>query len=560
MKKIITVVLSAAMIVAMLAACGSSSAETTATTTQVQSADSDESASTEAGGETSEETSTEVTYDINYDSEIIVGVSADIGSMNQFGASSSGVAIKKLLCYETLFYKNPEGELLPLLGKEYTSDGNGKYTVELFDYITDSMGNPFTASDVVFSIDQLKTQPTQSDLWSTIVDYKAVDDYTFEIILDPETTGQLSDIFSRVSMITEAAYNASPDAMASEPVGTGGYVLDLSSSVTGATYTFIRRDDYWQTDEEYLTERNGNYIAKLICKVYTDTSTLATGLETGEIDFTSDLEVNGLSFFTDGENPYPGYVQMRDDNNAFVHLMFNCADSSPCHDQNLREAICYAIDAAGCAMNVYGSYGQVCMAPTNPNLEDSGHEFDYDEYFNYDTDKAKELLGKSDYKGETVKILVLPRTTVSGSAVLIQNYLQAIGINSELLEYDMSVFRTKRVEADPEYDIELLGATSGDSYVYTSVKELNANTYSNGLSRIMIEDDKLQELFEAVGNQETDSPEAVKALFDHLTDNCYIYGMYYADKTLIGKDNIIPEACTVVPFFGPLFNTFVITD
>ena len=560
MKKILALILSLIMAATMLAACGGTSDATTAAGGDATTAAGGEETTAEAGGDetSAEETTAEVTYDINYDSELTVGVSADIGSMNQFGASSAGVALKKLLCYETLFYKDPSGELLPLLGKSYEDDGNGTYTVELFDYITDSQGNPMTASDVVFSIDQLKEQPTQSDLWTTITDYKAVDDYTFQITVDPETTGQISDIFSRVSMITEAAYNNSPDALATEPVGTGGYALDTASSITGASYTFVRRDDYWQTDEEYITERNGNYLAKVICKVYTDTSTLATGMETGEIDFTSDLEVNGLSYFTDGETPYPGYIQMKGENNAFVHLMFNCADSSPCHDQNLREAICYAIDAAGCALNVYGTYGNVCMAPTNPNLEDSGEEFFYDEYFDYDVDKAKELLDKSDYNGETIKILVLPRTTVSASGVLIQNYLQAIGITTELLEYDMSVFRTKRVEADPEYDIELLGATSGDSYVYTSLKELNANTYSNGLSRVMVPDDELQELFEAVGNQKTDSPEAVQELFDYITDKCYIYGMYYADKTLIGKDTIVADACTVVPFFGPLFNTFVI--
>ena len=561
MKKVIALVLSAMMALS-LAACGGSSAETTTTAT---TASGDETTTTASEGEetTAEETETEAEYEINYDSELIVGVSADIGSMNQFGASSSGVAIKKLLCYETLFYRDTEGELQPLLAKSYEDKGNGTYEVELFDYITDSQGNAFTASDVEFSIEQLFGQSTQSDLWGTITDYKATGDYTFEFTVDPEGTGQVENILSRVSMITKAAFDASPDELATEPVGTGGYVLDTANSISGASYTFVRRDDYWQTDEEYITERNANYLKKLICKVYTDTSTLATGLETGEIDFTSDLDTNGLINFTDGVEPYSGYVQMKGENNAFVHLMFNCADTvqgvtNPCADQNFREAVCYAIDAAGCAYTVYGDLGIVCDAPTNPNLLDSGEEFAYDEYFGYDVDKAKELLEKSSYNGETIKILVLPRTTVSGSAVLIQNYLQAIGVTSELLEYDMSVFRTKRVESDPEYNIELLGATTGDSYVYTSLKELNAETYENGLSRIMIEDDELQAAFEAVASQETNSAEAVQELFDIVTDNCYIYGMYYSDKVLIGKDNIVTDACTVVPFFGPLFNSFVV--
>ncbi|MBE6016940.1 MAG: ABC transporter substrate-binding protein [Lachnospiraceae bacterium] len=568
MKKVIAMILAVVMAAAMLAACGGGNSQTTATT--AAPADTETTQAAESGEETTaaeETTEAEPEYEINYDSEIIVGVSADIGSMNQFGASSSGVAMKKLLCYETLFFKDKNGEIQPLMGKEYTDDGNGKYTVTLFEGITDNQGNPFTASDVVFSIDQLKTQPTQSDLWTTIADYKAVDDLTFEITLDPETTGQMSDIFTRVSMVTEAGYNSSPDQMATYPIGTGGYALDADNSIAGSSYVFVRRDDYWQKDEQYLTERNSNYLKKITCKVYADTATLAAALQAGEIDFTSDLEVNGLSFFMTGEEVNPGYIKMTGENNAFVHLMFNCAETSQCSDINLRKAICYAIDAAGCAYTVYGDYGKMCSAPTNPNLSDSGEEFNYPDYFGYkegasimdfayDQEQAKKFLDESNYDGSELTILVLPRTTVSGCAQEILNNLSAIGINAKLDTPDMSTYRTVRVSDNPTYDIELLGATSGDSYVYTSVKELNNKTYGNGLSRVMVPDDKLQQLFEAVGNQKTDSPEAVQELFDYITDNVYIYGLYYCDKTLIGKDSIV--AGTTIPFFGPLFNSFVI--
>ena len=570
MKKVIALVLSAMMVLS-LAACGSSSSETT-TTAAAESGDT--TAAAEAEETTAEETTTaaaEITteeeLEINYDSEIIVGVSADIGSMNQFGASSSGVAMKKLLCYETLFFMDSENEIQPLIAKSYEDKGNGTYEVTLFDYVTDSQGNPFTANDVVFSIDQLFTQSTQSDLWTTITDYSAIDDYTFSITVDPEMTGQIDNIFTRVSMITEAAYNSSADQMATEPIGTGGYVLDTANSITGSSYVFTRRDDYWQTDEEYLTERNTNYVKTITCKVYADTATLAAALQAGEIDFTSDLETNGLSFFMTGTEVNDGYIQMTGENNAFVHLMFNCAESSPCSDINLRQAICYAIDAAGCAYTVYGDFGKVCSAPTNPNLADSGEQFNYEEYFGYvegtdtaeicsDVEKAKECLEASNYNGEDIGILVLPRTTVSASEVLIVSYLEAVGITAHTIDYDMSTYRTVRTAAEPEYDIELLGATTGDTYVYSSVKELNNETYGTGLSRVMVEDDKLQELYEAVAGQDTDSEEAVQELFDYITDQCYIYGLYYCDKTLIGKDTI--KAGKTIPFFGPLFNSFVI--
>ena len=555
MKKGIALILSLVMAATLLAACGGGSSATTAapadTTAAEGGATEETTSSSQIGGDDAE------ALDINYDSELTVGIAADIGSFYPGGSGSAGVKIKRLMCYEPMFYKDPEGELHPMIAKEYESLGDGVYQVKIFDYVTDSEGNNLTAQDMVFSFDKYIEDGQNSSTWATITDYQAVDDYTFQFTLDPERTGQLEDILSRIPLVTQAAWEGSGDDLASYPVGTGGYVLDAANSITGATYTFLRRDDYWQTDEEYICELNKNYLAKLVVRVYTDTTTLATALETGEIDFTSEISSNDWGMFlNDDGTALPGLISMPGQNNAFVHLTFNCEEESPCHDQNLREAICYAIDAAACAYQVYGALGETCMAPTNPNLEDSGHEFDYDDYFNYDEAKAKELLAQSDYKGETIKILVLPRNTVSDSAVLIQNYLNVIGVTTELLQYDMATFRAKRVETDPEYDIELLGATSADDYVSVSVKELDNRAYGNGMGRIMIPDDKLQELYEAVENENTTSPEAVQELFDYITDNCYMYGIYYCPKMLIGKDTI--KGGTIVPFNDAIYQSFII--
>ena len=560
MKKVLAVALSAVMGLS-LAACGSSSSSTTAATTTAAAGSGETTVaetttlSNEIGSEVEEE-------EINYDSELTVGIGADIGSFYPGGSGSAGVKIKRIMCYEPMFYKDAEGELHPIVAKEYEDMGNGTYQVTIFDYVTDSEGNKMTADDLVFSFDKYIEDGQNSSTWATITDYKAIDDVTFEFTIDPERTGQLEDILSRIPLVTQAAWEASGDDLASCPVGTGGYVLDTANSITGATYTFLRRDDYWQTDESYACDLNQFYLKKLTVKVYTDTSTLAAALETGEIDFTSEISSNDWAMFlNDDGSALDGYVSLEGQNNAFVHLMFNCADTvqgvkNPCADQNFREAICYAIDAAACAYQVYGEMGQQCWAPTNPYLEDSGEEFNYDEYFGYDADKAKELLAQTDYNGETIKILVLPRSSVSDSAVLIQNYCASIGINIELLTYDMSTFRAKRVETDPEYNIELLGATSADDYVSVSIKELDNRSYGNGMGRLMIEDDHLQELYEAISDQATNSPEAIQEIFDYLTDNCYIYGLYYCPKMLIGKD--IVKHGVIVPFNDAIYQSFVI--
>lgn len=492
--------------------------------------------------------------------ELTIGIASDIGSFYPGGAGQAPVKVKRVMCYETLFFKDNSGEFHPLLAKSYESKGNGVYAFELFDYIYDSEGNHMTASDVIFSIAGYIKDGQNSSTWATITDYYTTGEFTFEVVLDPEVTGQLSDFISRVPIITEAAWENSPDEMATYPIGTGGYILNKDASVAGSHYVFERRDDYWQTDEQYICARNMNNLEKLTVKIITDVSTLAVALETGEIDFATEISTNDWQLFlNDDATAKEGYITMSGQNNAFVHMTFNCGENSPCSDIKLRQAIAYCIDAGALAYSVYGNMGQVCNAPTNPNLSDSSVDYGSDNYWPQDLEKARQLVEESSYNGETLKMLVLPKTTISPVAPLIQAYCMSIGINMELLEYDMAQFRKVRVEATGEvYDIELLGATSADDTVYVSVKELDNRAYSNGLGRHFVEDDTLQDLYEKAGDASTTSPEIVQDLLKHIDENLYIYGLYYCPNLFFGHDKIIGG--TVISFDDAIYPSFIVKN
>ena len=48
-------------------------------------------------------------------------------------------------------------------------------------------------------------------------------------------------------LCTQEAYDASSDHLATQPVGTGPYVV--TSLTEGSSCTLTKRDDYWQTGE-----------------------------------------------------------------------------------------------------------------------------------------------------------------------------------------------------------------------------------------------------------------------------------------------------------------------
>lgn len=490
--------------------------------------------------------------------ELVVGCVADIGSMYPGGTSTSGVKTKRVLVYEQLLWQDYNNDLQPILAKSYESKGDGRYEIEIFDYIYDSEGNHMTASDVIFSIDLYIKDGKNSATYASLDEYKATGEYTLELVFAPEEVGQFMAFVTNIPCVTEAAWNSSDNEMATYPIGTGGYVLVPEQSVIGSNYVFVKRDDYWQTDEQYICDRNTHNLDKVTVKIITDTSTLAIALETGEIDFATDIDPADRALFSDTSgNAAKGYIMLEGTNNAFVNLMFNCGPDSPCADINLRKAISHAIDAAACSFSAHGVFGKVCFAATNPGLGDSGEEMGNGDYFTYDVSYAKELLEQSSYNGETIQILVNPVQSVSKCAPLIQQYCAEIGVKVELLEYDMAQYRSLQTEeTGTVYDIELLGATAGDDFVVRSLKYLNPKTYSNGLNRLFIDDPDLQKLYEAAAKVETNSPKTVKALLDYVEENCYIYGIYYSPKYFFGKDFITYGKAVV--YDDAVVNAFVI--
>ncbi len=560
MKKFLALILALAMTLTLLAGCGkdNSNNNENSNSNQPDNSPSVNIDVSQQGGQ--------IAGDVDVD-EIVgtgaqvltVGMTGDFGSFYPGGAGQTPVKIKRVMCYETLFFKDENGEFHPILAKSYTDMGNSTYQIELFDYITDNQGNHMTAEDIVFSVDQYIADGQNSSTYATISEYKAVSEYVFQISFAPERVGQLSDFLTRVPCITKAAWENSPDEMATYPVGTGGYVLNTEESVTGSYYVFDRRDDYWQTDEQYICARNMNNLERLNVKVIPDTSTLAIELETGGIDFATEISSTDWQLFVDGNTTKEGYISMAGQNNAYVHMTFNCGPDSPCSDIKLRQAIAYCINAADLAYAVYGDMGSVCNTSTNPYLSDSGVEFGHDDYFPYDLQKAKDLVAESSYNGEPIVMLVLPKVTIKPAVALIQAYCAAAGITIEPLEYDMATYRkTAKETTGTVYDIDLMGGTSADDTVFVSVKELDDRSFNNGLNRTFVKDEKLQELYEMTGDAATTSPEVIQQLFDHIEENVYIYGMYYCPNLFFGSDKIISGTC--IAFDDAILPSFIVNN
>lgn len=546
MKKVSALIMAIIMASTLLAACGSgSNTGTTAAQTTAPSGSGNAAGSADATTAATLPELEETTVDasqIEFEPfELTVGSINDVGNMYPGGALMTGRKSMHVLVYEPLFWADPaSGELLPIIGKSYETDGKGTYTVEIFDYVTDSAGNTITAEDVCFCIGKYIEDGQNSSIFASITDYHAVDDTSFEVTFAPESVGQFEAFATYIYIYSQKAYEESGDGFTAVPTATGGYVLDPSATISGSVYVFNKRADYWQTDEQYICDRNTHNPDKVTIKVITDASTIAMELQNGGVDFVADITAADRGNFMDENGAKDGYAISYGSNNAYVHITFNCSENSPCGDINLRKAIAHAIDSAACAFTAHGPVGSACTMPSNPNLFDVDESMGSDDYYKYDAAIAKEYLDKSSYNGETLRILVQPNALIKAAAPLIKQYLSIVGINVETLEYDMPQYRSLESDAaGTEYDMKLNGLQATDDYICKSMQELDNTGRGTGLNYCYINDPELQKLYEAAAGVETTSEEAVKALIDYVSDNCYVYGLYYGPKVFIGKDSIV---------------------
>ncbi|MEO7059225.1 MAG: ABC transporter substrate-binding protein [Lapillicoccus sp.] len=400
-------------------------------------------------------------------STIAIGLVAEPASLDF--TTTDGAAIPQVLLtnvYETLVKQDQKGAIVGSLAKDWkVSADNRTYTFTLVDNAKFSTGEPFTASDAVFSIDRVTSAWTTSlkAAMDVVADAKAVSPTELQVTLSKPSNDWLFRMTTRIGAMFSPK---GVGALATKPVGTGPYLFDTWNR--GDSITLKANPGYWGPQPTFTT---------VTLKYFKDATALNNALLTGTINVVGTVQApESLAQFESNDK----YQVIEGTTNGEVVLSFNNA-KAPLTNVKVRQAIRYAIDHKALMDTCWAGKGTLIgsmVPPTDPWYEDRTGDFPFDQA------KAKQLLAESGTATPSLRLRVpnLPYAVSCGQVV--KSQLAQVGITVALDQLEFPAAWLQTVFTDHDYDMSIvahveprdLGAVFGNPKYYTQYDNAQLQT------------------------------------------------------------------------------------
>lgn len=309
------------------------------------------------------------------------------------------------LIYSGLMRYDEKQRLVPDLAVKYpeVSEDKKVYTFELKKDVIWHDGEPFTAQDVVFTIETIQDPEINSPLLVSFngVAVEAVDDYTVKFTLQEAFSAFVSSL--TVGILPEHIwfdktvdrFKLAPQNL--QPIGTGPFMFKkLSKDETGHIYRYEL-----QRFERYY--RQPSFLEVVAFQFYPDYEGLG-----GAIEALRGQKVDGLHFVpsdlkekVERKHIILHTLQLP----QYTALFFNQDKEPFLADEDLRTALAYALDKDRILREALGGEGQVIYSPILPgfpgyNPEIAKTPYSWEEANKLLDEKKWERISYGDYRQE----------------------------------------------------------------------------------------------------------------------------------------------------------------
>ena len=495
MKKRIALLLAATMLMTSLAGCAGGSTGTSSAGGEGSAAVSENGQEGEADSSSSGRT------------DVVIRVESPWSTFNPLDSSLYVEFYELNQMYETLVWVDDEGNTVPVLAESWEANEDGtEYTIHIRQGVKFHSGDELKASDVAFVLTQASQSPALKSNLGAFKSAEAVDDYTVKITLEAPFA-PLIPFLANIKIFSEKFYNEQNGDLRTVECGTGPYTLVDVDMDTEMNLTAF--EDYWQGPAA---------IKDIKFTVITDETTAAVAYMAGEVDFISTAASQFLEI-----SAQPDLYSFEAVPTKHTALFYFNTERAPFDNKLVRKALQHAVDRETMIQVAFEGYA----SPAYLQGDESCFGVDYDRavMYDYDLEKAKELLAEAGYpNGLDLGSLVTTEGYFEKCAVVLQSSLAEIGCTMEVEVMENTALTATTLAGD--YDMMAGGQSFSTDFAYAAKQYCSEYIGSNNYSRLR--NDRVDELF-AEAERETD-PEVRKELYGEAIE-------------------IITDEATMIPLF-----------
>jgi peptide/nickel transport system substrate-binding protein len=350
------------------------------------------------------------------------GVTSKLDTYNPAKDSVNSGTHTRYLTTETLIAKDPKtGDYGPGLATEFGFVGkdNLAYEFTLREDAKFSDGTPLDAAAVKKWLEYFAKA---GGPWSTYVALESIDTPdAYTVRLNFKAPSPNIEYFlaggNNWGFVSSPKGVDNPKLLAENMMGAGPYVMDRSETVAGNRYTFKPNPNYYDKAKIKWD--------KIVVRVISDAATMMKALQSGELDAAQgDYSTIKAAESADGLTIHWGQ-------GGWDPILLLTKHSEPLRDVRVRQALNYAIDREAITKAMLGKYGE----PTSEWVTSDGFDPEYQDYYEYDPAKAKQLLAEAGYgNGLTLKVVDQGYYFNVGDRMvqIVADYMSKVGVTFEI--------------------------------------------------------------------------------------------------------------------------------
>lgn len=345
------------------------------------------------------------------------------------------------LIMESLVVFNSSMELEPRLATDWElTNDNHTISFWLREGVTWHDGEPFTADDVKYTYEWIldpDSDAPNASLYLDIEEIEIEDEHTIHFHLSTPNVFLLNNM-ARLPIVPRHA--GERDDFRQNPVGTGPYMFD--SWVRDDRMDLVAFNDYWGGEPN---------IARVVFRTIPENPTRLLAFEAGEIDvFQGGVVPRELDRLEED----PNIIVQRTPSTGYAYLGMNTL-SEPLNVLEVRHALSHIINRDAIVERVLNGIGTPGVGPVPAALP--WYNDDVPRY-DYDLDKARELLEEAGYYGEDISLDLYTNENLERIRIaeILQFEAARVGISINVHVEEWGAF-LDRVLGSEDYDLYILG-------------------------------------------------------------------------------------------------------